>query len=98
VNQFVSRGGGFSENRGNVVLRVAPMGRAKRKQMPPARRVEVAGRRVEREAPLHDRAVETVLKAVYGDGEQNSTRGIGYAVVAGTALWTIIGLIVVLLI
>ena len=71
------------------------MGRAKRKQVPPT----VATSRVEREAPLDDRALKAIL-AVYGDGNGNGSPLIGlrYAVIAGIALWTIIGGIVILLI
>ena len=47
-------------------------------------------------APLDDRAIQAIL-AVYGDGngDGNLTIGLCYAVVAGTAVWAIIGMIVV---
>jgi hypothetical protein len=71
------------------------MGRAKRKHRPPT----VTTTRVDREPPLDDRAVGAIL-AVYGDGNGDGslTIGLRYAVVAGAAIWAIIGLIVVLLV
>ena len=69
------------------------MGRAKRKHRPPT----VTTTRVDREPPLDDRAVEAIL-AVFGDGNGDLTIGLRYAVVAGTAIWAIIGLIVLLLV
>ena len=84
------------ENRYNVELKgSAPMGRAKLKPVPQ----DPAARRVDREPALDDVAAEAILDAVYdfSDGDGDPIVGVGYAVVAGTALWTIIGVIVVLL-
>ena len=91
------RAAGSVENRCNVEIRgIAPMGRAKLKPVPQA----AAARRVDREPALDDVAAEAILDAVYdfSDGDGDLIVGVGYAVVAGTALWTIIGVIVVLLI
>ena len=83
------------DNRCNVVLKgLAPMGRAKRKQELRA----VAARPVARATPLDDRSVEVVLDAVYtfDDGGGDPIIGLRHAVIGGTALWTIIGVIVFL--
>ena len=71
------------------------MGRAKRKHMPPP----VTARRVDREPPLDDQAVGALL-AVYGDRNSDGSliAGLRHAVIAGTAIWTVIGVIVALLV
>ncbi len=70
------------------------MGHAKRKDV-----LETAAdTQVEQDIPLDDRTVDALLGASHeGDDDTNLGTGLRYAMVAGTALWAIIGLIVFLL-
>lgn len=78
------------------------MGHAKRKQTQSQKQklTAVTVRRVDRDTPLDDRAVDGILDAVYiyDDGGGDPMVGICNAVVAGIALWATIGAVVFLLI
>lgn len=69
------------------------MGHAKRRDV-----LETAAdTQVEQDIPLDDRSVDALLGGHEGNDDTNLVTGLRYAMVAGTALWAVIGLIVFLL-